>query len=129
MKTVFKGLGFMKKESGGQSSLFNRANRRNRIELWARRAYLAFEMMFQVVCPRLQVHPFFASTILKCQISCFIQLRPMIRVQSATDAPDFKSPSRHAKGGLKDKQMGDFILIMGLMFQSGEIMSTATSYK
>ena len=55
-------------------------------------------------------------------------LRPMIRIKSATDAPDFKSPSRHAngiiliicirwhnaEGGLKDKQMGDFILIMGL---------------
>jgi|GEM_PF-2463131 len=52
----------------------------------------------------------------------------MIRIKSATDAPDFKSPSRHAngiiliicirwhnaEGGLKDKQMGDFILIMGL---------------
>jgi hypothetical protein len=53
----------------------------------------------------------------------------MIRIKSATDAPDFKSPSRHAngsiliiwilwrnaEGGLKDKQMGDFILIMGLL--------------
>jgi hypothetical protein len=53
----------------------------------------------------------------------------MVRIKSATDAPDFKSPSRHAngsifgiwvlwrnaEGGLKDKQMGDFILIMGLM--------------
>ena len=53
----------------------------------------------------------------------------MIRIKSATDAPDFKSPSRHASGsiliicilwrnaevGLKDKQMGDFILIMGLI--------------
>ncbi len=38
----------------------------------------------------------------------------MIRIKSATDTPDFKSPSRHANGGLKDKQMGDFILIMGL---------------
>ncbi|HKL82279.1 MAG TPA: hypothetical protein VJ879_07155 [Desulfobacter sp.] len=52
----------------------------------------------------------------------------MIRIKSATDAPDFKSPSRHANGsileyvclwrnaedGLKDKQMGDFILTMGL---------------
>jgi hypothetical protein len=52
----------------------------------------------------------------------------MIRIKSATDTPDFKSPSRHAngkhisicvlwrnaEGGLKDKQMGDFILIMGL---------------
>jgi len=44
----------------------------------------------------------------------------MIRIKSATDAPDFKSPSRHAngsildEGGLKDKQMGDFILTMGL---------------
>ncbi len=24
-------------------------------------------------------------------------LRPMIRIKSATDTPDFKSPSRHAK--------------------------------
>jgi hypothetical protein len=52
----------------------------------------------------------------------------MIRIKSATDAPDFKSPSRHAnksifsicvlwrnaEGGLKDKQMGDFFLIMSL---------------
>ncbi|WP_319574904.1 hypothetical protein [uncultured Desulfobacter sp.] len=52
----------------------------------------------------------------------------MVRIKSATDAPDFKSPSRHAngsifeicvhwrnaEGGLKDKQMGDFILTMGL---------------
>ena len=54
----------------------------------------------------------------------------MIRIKSATDAPDFKSPSRHAngrilvicilwrnaEGGSKDKQMGDFILIMGLKY-------------
>jgi hypothetical protein len=47
----------------------------------------------------------------------------MIRIKSGTDAPDFKSPSgtpteaycgicirwRNAEGGLKDKQMGDFI--------------------
>jgi len=38
----------------------------------------------------------------------------MVRIKSATDASDFKSPSRHAKGGLKDKPMGDFILTMGL---------------
>jgi hypothetical protein len=38
----------------------------------------------------------------------------MIRIKSATDAPDFKSPSRHAKGGLKEKQTGDFILIISL---------------
>jgi hypothetical protein len=56
----------------------------------------------------------------------------MIRIKSAIDAPDFRSPSRHvngnifeicfrwrnAEGGLKDKQMGDFILIMGLKTQS-----------
>jgi hypothetical protein len=53
----------------------------------------------------------------------------MIRIKSAIDAPDFKSPSRHvnesifeicirwrnAEGGLEYKQMGDFILIMGLI--------------
>jgi hypothetical protein len=39
----------------------------------------------------------------------------MIRIKSATDAPNFKSPSRHTEGGLKDKQMDDFILIMGLI--------------
>jgi hypothetical protein len=52
----------------------------------------------------------------------------MIRIKSAIDAPDFRSPLRHvngsifeicirwrnAEGGLKDKQMGDFILIMDL---------------
>jgi hypothetical protein len=52
----------------------------------------------------------------------------MIRIKSAIDAPDFRSPSRNvngsifeicirwrnAEGGLKDKQMGEFILIMGL---------------
>jgi hypothetical protein len=52
----------------------------------------------------------------------------MIRIKSVTDAPDSKSPSRHANGsileicilwrnaggGLKEKQMGDFILIMDL---------------
>ncbi len=57
----------------------------------------------------------------------------MLRIKSATDAPDFKSPSRHAngsifdicvrwrnaEGGLKDKQMGDFILTMGLKWFSG----------
>jgi hypothetical protein len=50
----------------------------------------------------------------------------MIRIKSAMDAPDFKSPSRHvnksifeisirwrnAGGGLKCKQMGDLILII-----------------
>ncbi len=41
-------------------------------------------------------------------------LRPMVKIKSATDTPDFKLPSRQANGGLKDKQMGDFILIMGL---------------
>ncbi len=49
-------------------------------------------------------------------------------MKSAIDAPDFKALSRHAngsifeicirwrnaEGGLKDKHMGDFILIMGL---------------
>nr|WP_319394818.1 hypothetical protein [uncultured Desulfobacter sp.] len=53
----------------------------------------------------------------------------MIRIKPATDAPNFKSPSRHAngsifvicnlwrntEGGLKSKQMGDSILIIGLM--------------
>jgi len=52
----------------------------------------------------------------------------MVRIKCATDASDFKSPSRpanviqivpnvlwhNAEGGLKDKQMGDFILTMGL---------------
>jgi len=54
----------------------------------------------------------------------------MVRIKSAIDAPDFKLPARHAngirlflmsfgvtrnaEGGLKDKQMGDFILTMGL---------------
>jgi hypothetical protein len=33
----------------------------------------------------------------------------MIRIKSAIDAPDWQ-----ANGGLKDKQIGDFILIMGL---------------
>ncbi len=56
----------------------------------------------------------------------------MVGIKSATDARDFKSPSRHAKenilgmsirwrnseGGLKDKQMGDFILTMGLIPQT-----------
>ncbi|PIE63109.1 MAG: hypothetical protein CSA25_01955 [Desulfobacter postgatei] len=60
----------------------------------------------------------------------------MTTIKSATDTPDFKSPSRHAnelilgmsvrwrntEGGLKDKQMGDFILTMGLKFaENGEI--------
>ena len=35
-------------------------------------------------------------------------------VISGINAPDFKAPSRHANGSLKDKQLGDFILIMGL---------------
>ncbi len=38
----------------------------------------------------------------------------MIRIKSATDTLDFKSPSRHAKGDLKDKYMVDVMLIMGL---------------
>ncbi|PIE62125.1 MAG: hypothetical protein CSA25_06815 [Desulfobacter postgatei] len=56
-------------------------------------------------------------------------LRPIVRIKSATDAPDFKPPSRHSNGGLfdicvrwrnaesglKDKQMNDFILTMGLI--------------
>ncbi len=53
-------------------------------------------------------------------------LRPMIRIKAPKSAPDFKSPSRdaysiyvsvrwrNAEGSLKDKQMGVFILIMGL---------------
>ncbi len=55
-------------------------------------------------------------------------LRPMIRIKASKAAPGFKSPSRHvngrifdicvrwrnAEGGLKDKQLGVF-LIMGLM--------------
>ncbi len=57
------------------------------------------------------------------------EIRPMLRIKSVTAAPDFKSPSRHAngrifdicvrwrnaEGGLTDKQMGDFILTMGLI--------------
>ncbi len=53
----------------------------------------------------------------------------MVSIKSVTAAPDFKSPSRHtnelilgmsvrwrnAGGGLKDKQMDDFILIMALI--------------
>ncbi len=60
------------------------------------------------------------------------EIRPMLRIKSATAAPDFKSPSRHAngrifdicvrwrnaEGGLTDKQMGDFILTMGLIGRS-----------
>nr|WP_320013907.1 hypothetical protein [uncultured Desulfobacter sp.] len=56
------------------------------------------------------------------------QLRPMVRIKSATDPPDFKSPSRYANGSIleyvlivttkktdeKANHMGGFILIMGL---------------
>ncbi len=52
----------------------------------------------------------------------------MVTIKSATVAPDFKLASRYAngnilgmsvrwhnaEGGLKDKQMGDFIFTMGL---------------
>ncbi len=60
----------------------------------------------------------------------------MMRIKSATDARDFKSRSMHAnelilgmsvrwrnaKGGLKDKQMVDFILTMGLSAQDIALM-------
>src|SRR6056297_1702849 len=66
--------------------------------------------------------------------------RPMVRIKSATDALDFKSPARHAngsifeicvhwrnaEGGLKDKQMGDFILAMGLNIAMSIISSLKT---
>ncbi|PIE62638.1 MAG: hypothetical protein CSA25_04030 [Desulfobacter postgatei] len=52
----------------------------------------------------------------------------MVTIKSGTDVPGFKSPSRHANGGIfdicvrwrnaeggfKDKQMGDFIWTIGL---------------
>ncbi len=33
----------------------------------------------------------------------------MVRFKSTADMPDFKSSIRHAKGGLKDKQLGFFL--------------------
>jgi len=38
----------------------------------------------------------------------------MVTIKSAIDAPDFKTPSRLANVGLRDKPLGDFILSIGL---------------